>query len=135
MTDLRTIERDILAVGRVDGPELDLLRRHVYIEGRVSRPAADFLVELHKRVQHRTPAFEHFFYQAVKDHVLAAGRIDAAAAAWLRQLLLFRRDTLRDEERNLLRELHGEAAAVCPEFEALVAEAMKRPPAPDPAGP
>src|SRR3954453_6752222 len=111
MTDLRTIERDILAVGRVDGPELDLLRRHVYIEGRVSRPAADFLAELHKRVQHRTPAFEHFFYQAVKDHVLVDGGVNAEEAAWLRRLL-FADGNLKDEQRRLLHEIKGEAEQI-----------------------
>ena len=38
-------------------------------------------------MQHMTPAFEQFFYQAIKDHILADGRIDAEEAAWLRRML------------------------------------------------
>jgi hypothetical protein len=83
MLKLRQIEQDILATGKVDGPELESLRRELYTQDKIERPEADFLVELHKRVQHPTPAFEQFFYQAMKDHILAHGRIDAEEAAWL----------------------------------------------------
>ncbi|MGL4549721.1 MAG: hypothetical protein ACRC33_00930 [Gemmataceae bacterium] len=127
MTDLRQIERDVLARGTVDGHELEVLRERLYAGGRVARREADFLVELHKRVQHRTPAFEHFFYRAIKDHILADGRIDAEEAAWLRQLL-FADGKLKDEERKFLHELKGEAGQFCREFEVLFDECMKQPP-------
>ncbi len=127
MLDLRQIEQDILAIGRVDGRELELLRQQLYAGGKIERREADFLVELHKRVQHRTPAFEKFFYRAIKDHILADGRIDAEEAAWLRRLL-FADGTIDDEERRFLHELKGEAKAVSPEFAALFAESMKQPP-------
>lgn len=127
MMELRQIEQDILANGKVDGPELNLLRRRLYAGGKVGRREADFLVELHKRVQHLTPAFQQFFYQAIKDHILAHGRIDAEEAAWLRQML-FAGGKIDDEERKFLHELKGEAELVSPEFEALFRESMKQPP-------
>jgi hypothetical protein len=127
MLDLRLIEHDILANGRVDGPELDVLRRQLYAGGTIDRRGADFLVELHKRVQHLTPAFEQFFYQAIKDHILAHGRIDAEEAAWLRRML-FADGKIDDQERKFLHELRGEAKEVSREFEALFAECMKQPP-------
>ena len=126
MLHLREIEQAILANGRVDGPELEALRLKMYAHGRIERPEADFLVELHKRVQHRTPAFEKFFYQAIKDHVLAHGRIDTEETAWLRRML-FADGKIDDEERKFLHELKGEAKQVSPEFEALFAEGMKEP--------
>jgi hypothetical protein len=73
------MERDILANGRVDSRELETLRQEIYAAGKIDREKANFLVELYKRVQHRTPAFEHFFYQAIKHHILADGRIGVAA--------------------------------------------------------
>jgi hypothetical protein len=127
MLDLRPIEHDILARGRVDGHELEVLRRELYAGGKVDRRGADFLVELHKRVQHLTPAFEHFFYQAIKDHILAHGRIDAEEAAWLRRML-FADGKIDDEERKFLHELKGEAKQVSREFEVLFEESMKEPP-------
>jgi hypothetical protein len=46
----RQIGHAILAVGKVEGEELEVLRKRVYASGRIDRQAADFLVELHKRV-------------------------------------------------------------------------------------
>ena len=127
MMHLREIEQAILANGRVDGPELEALRRQLYAGGKIERREADFLVELHKRVQHRTPAFDHFFYRAIKRHILAHGRIDAEEAAWLRRML-FADGKIDDEERKFLHELKGEAKKVSREFEELFAECMKQAP-------
>jgi hypothetical protein len=126
MLTLRQIEQDILANGKVDGPELEVLRRQLYGHGKIDRRGADFLVELHKRVQHMTPAFEQFFYQAIKDHILADGRIDAEEAAWLRRMLLTD-GKIKDEERKFLHELKGEAGQVCRAFQVLFEESMKQP--------
>jgi len=133
MQDLRDIEQTILANGRVDRSELAELRRQVYVDGKVDRRGADFLVALHKRVQHMTPAFEHFFYQVIKDHMLMAGRIDAEAVAWLRRML-FADGKIKDEERKFLHELKGEAKQVSSEFEALFVESMKQPQEPHTCG-
>jgi uncharacterized tellurite resistance protein B-like protein len=127
MLKLRQIEQDILATGKVHGPELERLRRELYSHDKIERPEADFLVELHKRVQHLTPAFEQFYYQAIKDHILAHGRIDAEEAAWL-QRMLFADGKFEDEERKFLHELKGEAKHVSREFEVLFGESMKQPP-------
>ncbi len=127
MPNLRQIEHDILARGKVDGHELEMLRGQMYVGGKVARREADFLVELHKRVQHLTPAFEQFFYRAIKDHILAHGRIDAEEAAWLRRML-FADGKIDDNERKFLHELKGEAKEIGPEFEALFTECMKAPP-------
>jgi hypothetical protein len=127
MLKLREIEQTILGNGRVDGPELEALRRHLYADGKIDRTEADFLVDLHKRVQHLTPAFEQFFYQAIKDHILADGRVDAEEAAWLRQML-FADGKIDDEERKFLHELNGEAKQDCREFQVLFEECMKQPP-------
>jgi uncharacterized tellurite resistance protein B-like protein len=127
MLDLRGLEERILANGRVDGHELEVLRQALYADGKIDRREADFLVELHKRVQYRTPAFEQFFYNAIKDHILANGRIGPAKTAWLEEML-FADGKIDDEERRFLRQLRGEAKEVSPEFEALFKEAMKQPP-------
>jgi hypothetical protein len=127
MMKLRQLETEILAKGKVNGVELEVLREEIYNNGKIDRPKADFLVELHKRVQHMTPAFDHFFYQAIKHHILADGRIDAEEAAWLRQLL-FADGKIDDQERKFLHELKGEAKQASPEFEKLFRESMKQPP-------
>ncbi len=127
MLNLQEIEQAILANGRVDGAELEALRRKLYAGDKIERREADFLVELYKRVQHRTPAFEQFFYQAIKDHILAQGRIDAEEVAWLRRML-FADGKIDDEERKVLHELKGQAKQVSREFDALFEQSMKQPP-------
>ena len=124
MLDLRQIEHDILATGKVDSHDLEALRRQLYAGGKIDRGGADFLVELHKRVQHRTPAFEQFFYQAIKEHILAHGRIDAEEAAWLRRML-FADGKIDEREKTFLSELKRTARHVGREFEQLYAECMK----------
>ena len=47
MPDVRKVGHDILARGRVDGRQLEVLRRLLYAGGNIERPGADFLVELH----------------------------------------------------------------------------------------
>lgn len=126
MQELRRIEQDILVTGKVDSDHLEALDRRLYANGTIGRPEADFLVELHKRVQRPNPAFEELFYRVIKDHILAGDRIDAEGTAWLRQVL-FADGQIMDEERKLLHELRGEAQKLSPEFEALFREAMKLP--------
>jgi hypothetical protein len=133
MQELRRIEQDILAVGKVDSDHLEALRLALYAGGTVSRPAADLLIDLHKRVGHPNPSFEHLLYRAIKDHVLADGRIDAEEAAWLRRMV-FADGKVRDEERRLLHELRGEAGQVSREFEVLFDEGMKEPQEPHTCG-
>ena len=127
MLKLRQIEQEIMAKGKVDSPELESLRRALYASGMIDRQKADFLVALHKRVQHMNPGFNQLYYTAIKDHILQDGRIDAEKTAWLRQML-FADGKFDDEERKFLHELKGEAKHCSPEFEALFAGSMKQPP-------
>jgi hypothetical protein len=126
MANLREIEERILAHDRVGGHDLELLKQVLYAGGKIDRKKADFLVELHKRVRYRTKGFEHFFYQAIKDHILANRRIGAGKTAWLRQML-FADGKIDDEERKVLHQLKGEAKEISPEFEKLFEECMKQP--------
>lgn len=124
MPNLRQLLTDVLANGKVEGQEIERLRRELYADGKVGRPEADCLVQMHKQLQRKTPGFENFFYQAIKDHLLADGKIDAEEVTWLRQML--DHDGRVDErERKFLHELRGEARERSPEFEALYAECSK----------
>ncbi len=120
---LRQLKEDVLANGKVESNELEVLRQELYSDGKVGRQQADFLVELYKQTQRPNRAFEQFFYQTVKNHVLSDGTIRAEETAWLRQLLL-RDRRIKDRERKFLTELKGEARQVGPEFDALFAECM-----------
>jgi hypothetical protein len=126
MQELLRIKHDILAKGKVDCDHLAALRLALYVGGKVGREQADFLVELHKRVEHLNPGFEHLFYRAIKDHVLATGSVDIEETVWLRQML-FADHKITDDERKFLHELKGETGQMSLEFAALFVDAMKVP--------
>jgi hypothetical protein len=127
MANLRQLMEDMLAKGRVEGQDIERLRRELYVDGKIGRPEADFLAELHKRVQRPTgPGWEDFFYQAIKDHVLADGSVDAEETAWLRQML-WQDGEIDERERKFLHQLRGEAKQVGREFDALCAECLSQP--------
>ena len=131
MQELRRIERDILAWGKVDADHLVSLRLKLYSGGTVGRAAADFLVELHKRIGNLNlgnlnPAFEMLYYRALRDYVLVDGRIAAEETAWLRPVV-FVDGAIKDKERRLLHELKDDVLNSCTEFDALFDEAMEMP--------
>ena len=123
---MREIEERIVANGRVEDHEIKVLEQLLYSDGKIDRKEANFLVELHKRVAIRSPAFEKFYYKILKDHVLANGFIGPGEVKWLRESLLDD-DRVDDEERKFLRELKGEARKFPKEFEKLYKEAMNMP--------
>lgn len=131
---LREVEERVVKNGRVEGHEIRLLHNLLYADGKIDREEADFLVVVHKRVQDRTHAFEQFFYNTIKDHILADGRVDAEETDWLRRMV-FQNDKLEDEEREFLHQLKGEAKEVSPEFEVFLLETLKYPPERRTAGP
>lgn len=127
MPDWQAIKERVAASGRVEDYEIENLRRLLYSNGKISRQEADALAELHQLVRHRTPAFEQFFTQAVRDYVLNDGRISAYEAAWLRHML-FANGIIDDADRMLLRQLTWDAREVSPEFDKLLRDVMKQPP-------
>ena len=121
MTGLQNLMQQILANGKVEGHELATLKQELYGDGPLDRRKAELLVELHKRVQRVTPAFEQFFYQALKDHLLTDGAVRAGEATWLRGAL-FDGNTVTEQEKKFLCQLRGEARSASPEFQALCDE-------------
>lgn len=126
MPKLRAVMERVLADGRIDGHELVELSEMLYADRKIDRQEAEFLLELHKRVERVSPGFEKFFYRAIKDHILCDGIVDREEAAWLRRMI-FADGRVDERERKLLRELRGEAARACPEFEALYVECLAAP--------
>lgn len=121
MIDSRMLQKKILADGRVNSKELELLKSVLYEQGKIGKPEVEFLVQLHRRVERVSPAFEQFFYVAVKQHVLIDKSIDPNEVAWLRSII-FEDGKVTSRDVTLLRELRGEASTTCPEFDELFAE-------------
>jgi uncharacterized tellurite resistance protein B-like protein len=124
MPKIRELMHKFLLDGKIDGREVDSLCTLLYSDGTIDRQEAEFLIQLHRRVERVSPGFEKFFFQAIKQHVLTDGVIDKEEAAWLRQIV-FADGKVDPREKKLIRELRGECAYVSPEFEALYVECLE----------
>lgn len=118
MPTIREMMPRILSDGKIDSQEVDALCELIYSDGTIDREEADFLVVLNRRIERPSPAFERFFFVALKRHLLSDGVINAEKTAWLKQVI-WADSRANSREKRLLRELRGEAVQVCPEFEDL----------------
>jgi len=124
MSQLEALKTRILADGKIDADEVELLRKEVYADGKVDRAEVDFLAGLRAQAKEVSPEFDRFFNKAVKDCLLADGKIDADEVAWLRKLL-YADGKIDAQEKQLLNELRAEARQVAPEFQQLLDECLK----------
>lgn len=121
--EFRALGNKILANGKVNGHEVESLRSLISADGMIDREEAEFLLDIYKRLNQVTPAFENFFYRAIKQHLLADGTIDDERATWLRRLIL-NDGKVSEREKKLLRELRGEASEISIEGQALFEECL-----------
>jgi len=123
MPQLRELMGKFLADGKIDSREVETLGDLLYTDRKIDRTEAEFLIELHRRVERVSPGFEKFYYKAIKQYVLAEGVIDDGQTAWLRRVI-FLDGKVDEREKKLIRELRGEAAYVCPDFDDLYEECL-----------
>lgn len=125
MPKLRELMQDILADGKIDRLDVESLADLLYADDVIDREEVEFLVTLQKRVERFSPAFEKFFYNSIKRHLLTDGIIHAEETAWLRKIILHD-GRVNEREWKLIRELRGEASQVCPEYEELYLDCRKQ---------
>jgi hypothetical protein len=125
MSRLEVLQTRLLADGAIDEAEVDLLRRELYADGQIDREEVEFLASLRLKATRVCPAFEQLLFTALKEFLLADGTIDADETALLRQLL-FADGTIDALELQFLTELHTQARKVCPEFQQLLDECVRR---------
>jgi uncharacterized tellurite resistance protein B-like protein len=125
MADWRKLAKDaILADGRIDQKEVELLRRNIFADDTVDKSELEFLAELRKSATATVRSFTDLFMNSVKKHMLADAVISDAEARWLRKAI-FADGTVDADEVQLLKDLKAHAKSVGPEFEALFSECVK----------
>jgi uncharacterized tellurite resistance protein B-like protein len=124
MARLDELKAQVLADGKIDDSEVEVIRRELYADGKIDKEEVEFLIELRNGAKEFAPSFEELFFQAVKENVLADGSIDAEEAEWLRRML-FADGKIDDSEKRFLRELRDEAHQVSPELQKLYDECMR----------
>ncbi len=134
MADWRKLAiNTLLADGKIDDDEIRALRKELWEDGKIDMEEVNFLVKLRNAAQKKAkakkvevnPKFTALFFKAVKENVLADGKIDAAEAGWLREML-FADGKIDADERKFLEGVKKEAKETSPEFNRLYDECMSR---------
>jgi hypothetical protein len=123
MTDLQQLKATLLADGILGDHEVEIIRQELYADGKIDKDEVEFLLSLRNEAEIVCPAFEGFFFEAVKQNVLADGSIGAKQAEWLRRML-FGDGKFDARERKFMGELRHQVERVSPEFQHLYDECM-----------
>lgn len=87
---LNDIRREVLADGKIDMNDVDLLRSVINLDEGLDQLKADFLIDLKNSVRHDklTPEFKQLFVESLTAYLLndeeSPGEIDEREARWLR---------------------------------------------------
>jgi hypothetical protein len=119
MADFKRLARSlVLTDGTIGARETAALKAEFLADNVVSRPEAEFLLDLHRSAKQAVPEFKQFVHLVVKKILLADGDLTAAETAWLAGFLT-QDGAVDDMDRQFLRDLKAAAKRTSPEFEAL----------------
>ena len=121
-----------LADGKIDEEEVRILRKELWADGQIDEEEVKFLIELRNAAQKKAKArkeelsagFERLFFKAIEENVLTDGKIDAAEARWLKDML-FADGKIDDNEKKFLVRIKKAAKQTSPEFDALYDQCTK----------
>jgi uncharacterized tellurite resistance protein B-like protein len=123
----------MLADGKIDDDEIKVLRKELWEDGQIDMEEVKFLIDLRNHAQKKAkakkeevnPKFTELFFKALQENVLKDGRIDAAEAGWLREML-FADGKIDEDEKKFLLKLKKSAKATSPQFENLYEDCMSK---------
>jgi hypothetical protein len=125
MADWKKLAKEaLLADGKIDTREVEILRRALFADDRIDKSELEFLADLRKSAKSTVKEFMKLFIEAVKNHILADGVITDTEAAWLRKTI-FADNKVDADEIQLLKELKQSAKKTSPEFDKLYNECVK----------
>jgi hypothetical protein len=126
MAGLYELQFKLLADRKITRDEVSLIEEQIRRDGRLDLDDVKFLVQLLADADEVCPEFDELFFPALKEVLLADGKIGLDEQFYLLKML-YSDAHLRDSERQFLKELRDEAHAITPEFEQLYATAMAAP--------
>jgi hypothetical protein len=126
MGRLRELQTELLQDGKITDQEVEVIRGYLRDRGSLDMEDVKFLVELLNDAREVSPAFDAIFFPALKDVILADGRVGLDEQFYLLKML-YSDGNVRECEKQFLQELRREAKEITPEFEALCKEAFRAP--------
>lgn len=124
MGTLHELRSSLLKDRKITKDEVGVIRDYINSDGQLDIADVRFLVELLSEAKEVCPEFDELFFPALKQIILADGRIDQGESYYLLKML-YSDGHIRDSEKQFLLELRQEAQEVPPEFEALCDEALE----------
>ena len=127
MSGLFELRSQLLSDGRITNDEVEVIVDYIRRDGQLDLDDMKFLVELLSDAVEVCPAFDALFFPALKNIVLADGRIGQDEQFYLLKML-YSDGHIRDSEKQFLMELRQEATDVPPAFDALCEAALRADP-------
>ena len=126
MGRLQELQTELLQDGKITDREVEVIREYLQDHGCLDMADVKFLVELLSDAREVSPAFDELFFPALKEVLLADGRIGVDEQFYLLKML-YSDGNVRESEKQFLLELLREAKEITPEFQALCEEAFHAP--------
>lgn len=123
MGRLHQFRAQLLRDRKITDDEVDVIRDYILEDGKLDLDDVKLLVELLSEADEVSPAFDKLFFPALKEVILADGRIGMDEQFYLLKMI-YSDGCIRDNEKEFLLELRNEADEISPEFEALCQEAL-----------
>jgi len=115
------LEKILLADGQISDEEITLLRKELYMDGKIDKSEMMFLIGLKNTAKKKSKEFVEFFYEAFKAYLLEDHVINAYKAELIRSVILA--DGKIDENgMRLLRDIQKEASRLDTLFLKLINE-------------
>jgi hypothetical protein len=108
---------------RITDNDVKVIRRYIEEDGKLDMDDLRFLVGLLSEADEVCPAFDELFFPALKEVILADGRIAPDEIFYLMKML-YSDGQIRESEKQFLLELSRETDEFPPEFQELCDEAM-----------
>jgi hypothetical protein len=126
MSKLREVKAQILLEGedlRIDDSDVALIRECLPPDGTVTGEDLAVLVEMRREARVVSPAFDQLFFPALKNQILADGKVDFMEMFEILRLL-YGGGGIDSAKLAFLQELRKEVSEVSPEFDAMFKQAM-----------
>jgi uncharacterized tellurite resistance protein B-like protein len=126
MGHLQSLQSELLQDGKITDGEVEVIRRYIEENGTLDMQDVKFLVELLSDAREVSLAFDELFFPALKEVLLADGRIGLDEQFYLLKML-YSDGNIRECEKQFLSKLRREAKETTPEFDALCEAAFAAP--------
>jgi len=123
MGRLHQFREQLLRDRKITDDEVELIRDYIRQDGKLDLDDVKLLVELQSEAVEISPAFDELFFPALKEVILADGRVGLDEQFFLLKML-YSDGHVRDREKQFLLEIRREAREVTPELEAMCEEAL-----------